>query len=161
MHSLKARSKAASEAECAEKQQVGGEKIRRLELELVESLERNKIQALEAAAVAAQLDSANKQVAQSSVLRKDKLDEAVVSQFPALFKAHLHKTKAGGNFTKMFSEEEVLELRHAADLAMSTSLIFLKAPEQENARMAAEDKVEEWSPPTKWTLSHTSTNVKA
>jgi hypothetical protein len=89
-------------------------------------------------------------------LRKDKPDEAVASQFPALFKAHLHKTKAGGNFTKMLSEEEVLELKHAADMAMSTSLLFLAAPEsteQENARMAAEDKVEGWPPPTKWTPS--------
>jgi hypothetical protein len=40
-------------------------------------------------------------------------------------------------------------------MAMSTSFIFLAAPEQENARMAAEDKVEGWSPPTTWTLSHT------
>ena len=138
--------------------EVGKEKIQRLELELVESRLRIETQALEAAAVATQLESAKQQVAQSSVWRKDKPDEAVVSQFPDLFKAHLQKIKAGGEFTKMLSEEEVLELKHAADMAMSTSLLFLKAPvspEQENARMAAEDKVEEWSPPTKWALSHT------
>jgi hypothetical protein len=41
----------ASEAECAEKQQVGEEKIQRLELELVESRLRIETQALEAAAV--------------------------------------------------------------------------------------------------------------
>jgi hypothetical protein len=119
----------------------------------VESRQRIETQALEVAAVATQLDSAIKQLAQSSVLPKDKLDEAVGSQFPALFKAHLHKTKAGGNFTKLFYEEVVLELKHAADMAMSTSLLFLAAPdestEQENASMAAEDKVEEWSPSTK------------
>ena len=40
-----------SEAECAEKQQVGKEKIQRLELELVESRLRIETQALEAAAV--------------------------------------------------------------------------------------------------------------
>jgi hypothetical protein len=60
------------------KQQVGDEKIRRLELELVVSRQRIETQALEAAAVATQLESAKQQVAQSSVLRKDKLDEAVV-----------------------------------------------------------------------------------
>jgi hypothetical protein len=37
----------ASEAECAEKQQVGEEKIRRLELELVESRQRIETQAFE------------------------------------------------------------------------------------------------------------------
>ena len=145
----------AREAECAEKQQVGKEKIRCLELELVESRKRIETQALEVAALATQLDQANLQVAQSSVSWKDKLDEAVVSQFPALFKAHLDKIKAGGDFTKLLSEEEVLELKHAADMAMSTSNDFVAAREKENARMAAEDKVEEWSPPTKWTLSHT------
>jgi hypothetical protein len=112
----------------------------------VESRQRIETQALEVAAVSTQLEQDNLQVAQSSVSRKDKLDEAVGSQFPALFKAHLDKIKAGGEFTKMLSKEEVLELKHAADMAMSTSLLFLKAPEQANARIAAEDKVEEWSP---------------
>ena len=102
-----------SEAECAVKQQVGEETIQRLEQKLVESRQRIETQALEAAAVATQLDSAIQQVAKSSVLRKDKLDEAVVSQFPTLFKAHLQKIKAGGDFTKVLSGEEVLELKHA------------------------------------------------
>ena len=86
----------AREAECAEKQQVGKEKIRCLELELVESRLRIETQALEAAAVAAQLDSAIQQVAKSSVLRKDKLDEAVVSQFPTLFNQGTPSKNQGG-----------------------------------------------------------------
>jgi hypothetical protein len=73
--------------------------------------------------------------------------------------AHLHDIKVGCNFTKNLSEEEVLALKHAADMAMSTSTLFLAAREQENA--AGEEEPEEWPPPTEWTLSPTPTVVTA
>jgi hypothetical protein len=58
----------ASEAKGAEKQQEGEEQIRHLELEFEESRQRNETLALEAVAVAIQLESAIQQLAQSSVL---------------------------------------------------------------------------------------------
>jgi hypothetical protein len=105
-----------------------------------------------------QLEMALQESEESSQLTQKVRDEAAKAQFPALFFAHLRNIATDGAFTKYYSSEDVDVLRSAADMAMSTSTLFLAAREQENA---VEEETEEWSTPTESGPSATPTVVKA